>query len=55
MNYQWRVTKYNPKFRDEFGHYTLIEEWTCPSQIGKTINGKKFTLDELSSSRGSLY
>ena len=43
---QWRVTKYNPKFRDEFGHYTLIEEWTCPSQIGKTINGKEFTLDE---------
>ena len=43
---QWRVTKYNPKFRDEFGHYTLIEEWTGPSEIGKTINGKEFTLDE---------
>ena len=46
INYQWRVTKYNPKFRDEFGHYTLIEEWTCPSEIGKTINEKEFTLDE---------
>ncbi len=46
INYQWRVTKYNPKFRDEFGHFTLIEEWTCPSEIGKTINGKEFTLDE---------
>jgi len=46
INYQWRVTKYNPDFRDENGYYTLIEEWTCPSEIGKTINGKVFTLDE---------
>lgn len=46
IKYQWRVTKYNPDFRDENGHYTLIEEWTCPSEIGKTINGKEFTLDE---------
>lgn len=46
INYQWRVTKYNPDFRDENGYYTLIEEWTCPSEIGKIINGKEFTLDE---------
>ena len=46
MNYQWRVTKYNPKFRDEFGHFTLIDDWIGPSQIGETINGKEFTLDE---------
>ena len=46
ISYQWRVTKYNPKYRNEFGHYTLIEEWTCPSEIGETINGKEFTLDE---------
>jgi hypothetical protein len=46
INYQWRVTKYNPDFRDENGYYTLIEEWTCPSEIGKTFNGKEFTLDE---------
>ena len=46
INLQWRVTKYNPDFRDENGYYTLVEEWTCPSEIGGTINGKEFTLDE---------
>ena len=46
INYQWRVTKYNPDFRDENGYYTLIEEWTCPSEIGNIINGKEFTSDE---------
>ena len=44
--FQWRITKYNPNFRDENGHYTLIEDWTCPSEIGKTINGNEFTLDD---------
>jgi hypothetical protein len=46
IKYQWRVTKYNPDFRDENGYYTLIEDWTCPSEIGKIINGKELTLDE---------
>jgi len=46
INYQWRVTKYNPDFRDENGYYTLTEEWTCPSEIGKIISGEKFTLEE---------
>lgn len=46
INYQWRVTKYNPDFRDENGYYTLTEEWTCPSKIGKIICGEKFTLEE---------
>lgn len=46
ITYQWRVTKYNPDFRDENGYYTLTEEWTCPSEIGGIFNGKKFTLDE---------
>lgn len=46
INYEWRVTKYNPDFRDEDGYFTLREEWTCPSEIGKTIDGKKFTLEE---------
>lgn len=43
---QWRVTKYNPAFRDDNGYYTLVEEWTCPSQIGQTINDHVFTLEE---------
>ena len=46
IDFQWRVTKYNPDFRDKNGYYTLIEEWTCPSEIGRTINGNEFTFDE---------
>ncbi|PEL14287.1 hypothetical protein [Bacillus sp. AFS017336] len=46
INYQWRVTKYNPDFRNEDGSYSLTEEWTCLSEIGKIIYGKEFTLDE---------
>ncbi|WP_332647346.1 hypothetical protein [Lysinibacillus sp. 54212] len=46
ISFQRRVTKYNPDFRDENGYYTLIEEWTLPSEIGRTINGNVFTLDE---------
>lgn len=45
MKYQWRITKYNPIFRNDQGHY-LLDEWTCPSEVGKIINGKQFTLDE---------
>ncbi|SDW21926.1 hypothetical protein [Paenibacillus sp. CF384] len=45
MKYQWRITKYNPLFRNEKGHY-LLDEWTCPSEIGKIINGNLFTLEE---------
>jgi hypothetical protein len=46
IKYQWRVTKYNPDFRNEKGYYTLTDEWTCPSEIGKIINGREFTLNE---------
>ncbi|KOO48569.1 hypothetical protein [Priestia koreensis] len=45
-NFKWRVTKYNPAFRDENGIYTLTDEWTCPSEIGNTIDGKPFTMTE---------
>lgn len=44
--YQWQVTKYNPDYRNENGHYTLAQEWTCPSEIGNFIEGKVFTLKE---------
>ncbi|SDN84976.1 DUF7683 domain-containing protein [Alkalicoccus daliensis] len=43
---QWQISKYNPDYRDENGYYTLKEEWTCPSEIGKIIDGNEFTLDE---------
>jgi len=43
--YCWRITKYNPKYRNEKGHY-LKEEWTFFAQIGTTVEGKKVTFDE---------
>ncbi len=39
--YSWRITKYNPAKRNESGHYTDLDEWTCFSEIGK-----KLTMDE---------
>lgn len=46
LKHQWRITKYNPAFRDENGNYTKIEEWTSPFEIGKTFNGKEFTFED---------
>ncbi len=40
-----RITKYDPKNRNTDGHYTA-DEWTCPSEIGKTFNGNEFTESE---------
>ncbi|OCT13441.1 hypothetical protein A8709_17700 [Paenibacillus pectinilyticus] len=45
MKYQWRITKYNPIFRNDAGHY-LLNEWTCPSEIGNVIDGELFTLEQ---------
>ena len=41
----WRVSKYNPKFRDENGAY-VNNEWTSISDIGKIYNGIEFTLQD---------
>src|SRR5476651_1262643 len=41
----WRITKYNPQYRDDSGAY-LKNEWTCYSEIGKTFEGKIFTFEE---------
>lgn len=46
IKYQWRITKYNPIFRNNQGHYTKLLEWTSPSHIGKNIYGRTFTLEE---------
>lgn len=43
--YSWRITKYNPKFRNNKGVYTK-DEWTSLSDIGKIFNGKKLTLND---------
>lgn len=46
IKYQWRITKYNPNFRNNEGHYTKELEWTSPSHIGKKIYDETFTLEE---------
>ena len=42
---EYRITKYNPIFRNEEGHY-LKDEWTEVSDVGKIFNGKKVTEDD---------
>ena len=45
INYQYRITKYNPVLRNENGEY-IPEEWISPWQIGKTFGDKLFTIKE---------
>lgn len=42
MRYQWRVTKYNPDYRDEKGNYQKTNEWTSYSDIGKTVTKEEY-------------
>jgi len=42
MHY-WRITKYNPQYRDEKGRY-LMNEWTSYSDIGKRFSDKILTM-----------
>lgn len=42
----WRITKYNPKYRDAEGSYVIKDEWTSYSDIGKHIRGKEFTYND---------
>ncbi len=41
----WRITKYDPRFRDKSGRY-LRDEWTGAAQIGEAYAGKILTSDE---------
>lgn len=41
----WRITKYNPKNRDEDGSY-LKDEWTSCYDIGKSYDDKEFTVND---------
>lgn len=45
MNYQYRITKYNPIYRNSNGEYAK-EEWISSSQIGEVFDGKVFTLND---------
>jgi hypothetical protein len=41
----YRITKYDPAFRNESGSYAR-DEWTSVSDIGRSYRGSKFTLEE---------
>ncbi|MEK6190268.1 MAG: hypothetical protein N2A99_04670 [Carnobacterium alterfunditum] len=41
-----RVTKYNPQNSDEEGLYTLLDEWTSISDVGKMYHGQIFTMEQ---------
>lgn len=43
--YKYRITKYNPLFRDDEGIY-FKEDWTAISDLGKTFDGEKLTIDK---------
>lgn len=42
--YTWRITRYNPSFREKTGRYKG-NEWTSFSDVGKFFN-KKLTIDD---------
>lgn len=41
----WRITKYNPSFREYNDVYNL-NEWTSFGDVGKSFDGKILTIDE---------
>lgn len=43
--YKYRISKYNPKYRDNQGIF-LKNEWTSYSDIGKVYEGKMFEKEE---------
>jgi hypothetical protein len=43
--YGWRITKYNPAFRDERGAYQK-DEWISFSDIGQSFDGEELTFEE---------
>lgn len=45
MTFSYRITKYNPIYRDEKGAY-LKNEWTSYSDIGHIFDGKQLNIDE---------
>ncbi|MED4531197.1 hypothetical protein [Metabacillus fastidiosus] len=40
--HSWRVTKYDPLNRDINGFYLDSNEWTCFSDVGKTVSLEKY-------------
>jgi hypothetical protein len=46
LEYQYRVTKYNPEYRDSRTGGYLKDEWTAISDVGKEYDGRIFTNEE---------
>ncbi|MEN2467804.1 hypothetical protein [Ornithinibacillus sp. JPR2-1] len=44
--YSWRVTKYNPLFRNRDGSYQNDEEWTCFSEVGLKVSMEEYVRTE---------
>lgn len=44
MMYMWRITKYNPEFRNSNGVF-IKDDWSSYSDIGKMYQGKMFTTE----------
>lgn len=40
--FSWRITKYNPKNRDERGCYLDDKEWTCFSEVGTNVSEEDY-------------
>ena len=45
MQFNWRITKYDPQYRNPEGHFTQ-EEWTSYADIGKLYNNKSLTYND---------
>ncbi|MGD6942822.1 hypothetical protein ACQCT6_12370 [Cytobacillus gottheilii] len=44
--YSWRVTKYNPIYRDTDGIYQNQDEWTSYSDIGRNVSEAEYLSTE---------
>jgi hypothetical protein len=44
--FSWRITKYNPKKRDEEGSYLDREEWTSFSEVGIKVSEEEYLKTE---------
>ncbi|MED3962620.1 hypothetical protein [Niallia taxi] len=40
--YSWRVTKYNPLYRNDNGSYKIKDEWTSYSDIGSKVSEEEY-------------
>ena len=45
MRFEYRITKYDPRFRDAVGRYTR-DEWTFFAQVGQRVAGRLVTMSE---------